>query len=232
MSHFLSRNYLIVLASASFLLSSQVQGAITNTTGAAAVISPPASTANGVLESNTQVFVFPEQQNITLSTAIDVNISLPGTSPSGNSINFSQATIPVGTLISSYFAHFDSIGSPGADNPAIVTGSITFGSDVLGLIVGQSKLDATDSYPGLPGSTYGTGQSARDLEIVINGVGQGTNDEITLSNDRRTVSFNLRDGSGTDEFRIITAAATVPEPASLSLIAFVTIPLLLRRHRA
>src|SRR5262249_36054507 len=172
-------------------------------------------TSSGVLESDTQIVAFPERQNIILNTAIAVDITVPGTSPSATTRNFSSGTIPIGTKISSYFVHFDDIGDPAT--PVAASGSITFDTDILGLIVTAKNLDASDSYPGLPSVIYDTGDGGRDLEINPGDVGQGTNDQIILSDDRRTVTLNLRDGTAPDEVRILTTP--VPEPASISLLA-------------
>jgi len=113
----------------------------------------------------------------------------------------SPATIATGARIDSYFVHFDSVGEP--QNPVVVFGTITFDRDVLGIMVLQENLNLTHSDPGLPTTIYSL---VGELEIVGGGAGSSTNDQITLSADRRTVSFNFRNTGGSDDCRIITAA--------------------------
>jgi len=189
------------------------EAAILNVTGAAAVISPPLDVSTDAFESNTAAWLFAEQQNVTLSQDIAVDISVPGTSPSGGVRNLSAGIIPAGTQIDSYFIHFDSVDGD-AQNPVVVSGSVTFDRDVLGLMVLSDNLNPSHAYPGLPTTLY---SPTGELEIVGGGAGTLTNDQITLSPDRRTVSFNFRNGVGTDDCRIVTTA--VPEPATWILLA-------------
>jgi hypothetical protein len=190
------------------------------------IISAPGDIRNGVMESNTEVVAFPELQNVALGADLSVNISVPGATPASPvDDNFSPAVIPAGSLVSSYFLHCDRVGSSTA-NPTNFVGSLTFDTDVLGLIILQDELNATHALPGLAGTQYSlTG----GLEINST----AAFDAITLSPDRRTVTFDFRDANAPDDVRIITAA--VPEPSSLCLAmigAAAMIGLRYRRRRS
>jgi hypothetical protein len=219
------KTYLTVVAIIGIVIFPAAAGAgILNTTGAIQTIAAPSDIRTDVLESDSTVFAFAELQNVTLTTGIGVTVSLPGTSPAGpGDDNLSPAFIPLGTPISSYFLHCDAVGSP--DPPVTYTGSITFDSDVLGLMFLNPRLNDSHAYPGLPGTLYSmTGA------LEINST--PAFDSITLSADRRTVSVNFRNANSPDDVRIVTAA--VPEPGALMLALFggVMLVLVLLRRRS
>ncbi len=203
-----------------------VKASILSTSGAVSTIAAPPDVSGGAIESDATILAFAERQNIVLSQDIAVDISVPGTSPSGGVKNLSPGTITSSTHISSYFIHFDAVGNPAPESAVPASGSITFDTDVLGLIVLGTSINLTDPYPGLPGTIYATGELNRGLEIPSGPAGTGTLDLITLSADRRTVSFNFRDGAAPDDIRIITNA--VPEPSAIALAAMAGAILLAR----
>ena len=87
-------------------------------------------------------------------------------------------------------------------------GTITFDSDVLGFALSSVNLGATN-FLGAPGTLYGLGS----FELI----GNGDPDAVTLSADRRTITFFSTAPTGSDNLRIITAA--IPGPATLALLA-------------
>ena len=150
----------------------------------------------GVTESDDHIFVWDEQQNVTLTEDLAVDITQTGsyshqTAPT-------PGTIPSGTVVSSYIVHFDEEGGQALD----LSGSITFDRPILGLIMLTDSLTDTDSLLGVPTTTYDT---TGDLHWV-RGVDTWTHtqDPFTLSDDRYTISFHpLRTRNGIDEMRII-----------------------------
>jgi len=187
--------------------------AITGTTGAVVVASPPADITNGAWESNTQIRAFAELQQVMLSQAISADISTPGTSPSSSDSNLSPATLQPGLIVNSYALHFDVVGSLATQNAKEASGSITFSDDVLGLIALSDTLNSSNGVLGLPTVLYASGA---DHGLELNPAGGGTSDIITLSADRKTVTVDLRNASFPDDLRIVTA---VPEPPGLILAA-------------
>lgn len=211
--------YLPLIGSAALLLlAATAHSAIVGTTGQCVVIPAPANVSLGVLESDTQICVFAEKQGVILSNAINVDITNPGTSPSATGKNFSDGVISAATAVSSFYTHFDNIGDV---NAAYCSGSITFDTDVLGIILTSPNLGGSETEVGFPGTIY-------DINSVLEINATDKSDEITLSSDRRTVTLNLGCSTGADDVRIITAA--VPEPASLSLLALPGMLLLMRRR--
>jgi hypothetical protein len=217
--------HLFQIAVVAVLLSAGTTlAAITSTTGAAAVATPPADVSSNNWESNTQIRLFAEQQNLTLSASLPLDISVPGTSPGSTDSNLSLSTVPAGSTVTSYALHFDVSGTRATNNPLEAIGSITFDQQILGLIVSSTTLNNTNATVGLTGTTYSSGP---DHGLELNPVGGGTSDVITLSPDRHTVTVDLMNASFADDARIIVA---VPEPGA----AFLSLPalaLLLRRRR-
>lgn len=102
--------------------------------------------------------------------------------------------------MSSYYIHFDPVGKAAAELDA--TGSITFDQEVIGIIITGEKLNASNDIVGLSTTRYPPGQ-AHDTELT-----RGT--RLTLSADKRTVSFTLRASNSADNIRVITMAQSEP----------------------
>ncbi|MDJ0660362.1 MAG: Ig-like domain-containing protein, partial [Crocosphaera sp.] len=168
-------------------------GTIVETIGNTTEIAPPSSITLGSLESNSEAFVFLEQSGLVLPSDLDVNITLPGNVTGSGST--SPGTVASGTVINSYFLHFDPI----ARNTATISGSITFNSDVIGVIFGNNLLNNTDSLLGASDTIYSTGLSDRAVDIAYY-------DDLALSEDLRTLSFDLRASDFVDQLRVITEA--------------------------
>jgi hypothetical protein len=180
------------------------------------VIAPPPSVKTGDLEDNAAVVTFREQQNFILPSAVVVDFLAPGVYDSSADLPGGTPTVAAGTRVDSYFVHGDGLGG------GIVhfNGSITFSTDVLAVILrnGNGRLSNSDTVLGVPTTDY-PGSNDRGLEL--GGVSNPDSDQITLSADRRTITFHFAVGPVVDQIRVITQesfdAAPVPEPASLAL---------------
>jgi len=138
----------MLVAAVVLLIAASGRAEIVGTGGAAVEIAPPPSVDLDALESDTEVRTFEELQVVTLGAPLVVNISAPGVYD--DAADVTPATIPAATVISSHLVHFDIVfqGAPGA-----ATGSVTFRDRILGVIVDDADLDATD-FLGAPGTTY------------------------------------------------------------------------------
>ncbi len=186
------------------LCGGHARAGIISTSGQVDVLStPPASLLNGHLQSNTTIFAFTERTDLTLSSALPVDVSTQGTYQKLSSLT--PGTIAAGTMVDSYFLHSDPPNGNSTYNA-----SLTFSSPILGIIVLSSSLSSTDSILGAPGTVYPSKDGTRGLEF-----GKTEDYVVWVSGDTVDVQFHTH--SSIDEIRIITAASPVPEPTGLVL---------------
>lgn len=180
---------------------------------------PPPDITEGKLESDTHAFLFAEKVSFVLPSDVDVNLNTPGTHTDG--FGSVDATIPAGTRVDSFYLSYDPEGDPGS---AIVGDfELTFDYPVLGILTGNTQLNATDALLGAAGTTYLNGNV---------GLENNSPDFITLSPDRRTLTIAMNvSGGNLDQIRVLTQ---VPEPCTLLLAALALAPAALytRRRRA
>lgn len=159
------------------------------------VIEPPKSVELEQKTSNEFIFAFQERE-ITLESDLQVDITKPGKYGPNSSLEevLTPGKIKKGTKVTSYFLHFD-----GEDSDVEQSGSITFSQEILGIIVTDSKLDATDDILGATDTAYPTNLDARGQDV-------GGQDSVTLEEDRRTLKVKSSVFGSTDHFRVIMRA--------------------------
>lgn len=159
--------------------------------------SPPADVSEDVLESDEMIFGFVEQLGLILETDVAVDIVEPGVYENG--FQLTRGEIPAGTRVNCYFLHSDpEQNGPGGTR---LSGTITFPSQVLGIIVQSQDLNRSDETLGAPGTVYTTN--------LLSDLLRGTEFEecpIELSADRKTVHVCMRSYLSRDQMRIITLA--------------------------
>ena len=159
-------------------------------------ISPPASVKLDKLTSNTCVRLFDERQNLKLDKTLKVDISKPGTYDEPRDLT--PLSIPAGTFVDSHFLHADNIGQA----KIRLIGSVTFDTDILGVVVTDGNLDKSD-WVGSPSTAYPAKLNLRGLELT--GPPSNGGDLVTISPDRRTITFNVGFSSVLDSIRVLTA---------------------------
>jgi len=173
------------------LVATSARSEIVSTGGSAVQIAPPASVDVNVLESNTQIRAFDEQQAVTLAAPLAVNISAPGVYD--DPADLTPATIPAGSVISSHLVHFDIIFEGAAIG---ATGTVTFRDRILGVIINDADVDATD-FLGAPGTTY------PPAGIQFRGAELDENDLVEVGCD--FIRVELESFQILDHVRVITA---------------------------
>jgi hypothetical protein len=170
----------------------------------------PQSCNTGTQNTSDDVVVLFEQtdQDLLLRNPLTVNISQPGTY---NALP-AATTIAALTPLRSHLLHVD---RPGPHNGfptgdfAYFVGSITFDHPILGVVTSDAALNASDLL-GASGTYYPTGTANRGADFGL-GAGFGSDEQLTLSEDRLTLTVQLQTGNGLDELRVITAGgAAVP----------------------
>lgn len=155
-------------------------------------IDPPASVVFGKLESNALIRVFQEKDYFQLPCAVAVNISRPGTYQ--KDFGATPAVIPAGTSVDCHFLLYDPVGT----QESTTSGSIRFGGYILGLIVLDGELDASDGVLGAADTQYPGGHLSRGLEAGV--------EHITVQSDRRTLTIHrLHATFPGDHIRVVTA---------------------------
>ena len=186
----------VALASTSVATSSPnpAEAVISTTSGAIGQITPPPSAAGGALTSTTTIWGWNEQQNVTLASDVRVDVNAPGTYDTPGSVV--NATVPAGTVVNSHYFAADRTG------PAVLTGTVTFPTDIVGIILVGGRADQTDVL-GAPGTTYPGTSSSRGLELAP------TEDAVILPN-LRTLTIRAHAGTLIDHVRVLTRANNPP----------------------
>ena len=187
------RTYFLTLCmiSALFLLTSNSFAGINSATPFITQIDPPpVSVVQGDTESSGEIKAFNEQQDITLASDVTVNITAPNIYDDIGIIT--PGVISAGTSANSHFLHFDPVGT----DTQTLGGSVTFDSDILGVVILSNDLDGSDSILGLPDTIYPVADAERGLEL-------GTDEFVTFENDLRTLTVQF--GADIDQIRVITA---------------------------
>lgn len=192
----------------------------------------PLSLLKDVTQSNTSIFAYQEKQGVLLNTTLFVNFTGTGTYHPALTNEAANSLINAGSIVDSYLFHFD-ILYQGSNIRALAT--ITFDSDILGIIGSHNPLVSSDTLLGIPGTLYETtqpGAGGRGLE----GADFSTSlsrDWITISGDRRTLTLDIGVGDWFDDIRIVVdgRGQTVPLPATLPLLFVGFIMLLISRRK-
>lgn len=185
------------------------------------IISAPASVLPGAIQSQTNASIFFESTT-TLAAPLPVDIVAPGTYNLADPDN--PGAIAAGTKVSSYFLHHESVANQ--LSTVIVAGS--FPNPILGVIINDTFLDASDPILGNPGTLYPTGLDFRGLEVPYTALA----DVLFWSGNQVFISVKSTTADVLDQVRIITA---VPEPSTFVLAGIGGLGLLLcgaRRRRS
>jgi len=93
--------------------------------------------------THSQIFVWNEDQDVLLGSSLAVNALASGFY--NDSAMLVSASIPAGTRVASHYIHFD---APPPEAPSSASGSVTFDTDIIAVIVlgdgGPTFLDDSD----------------------------------------------------------------------------------------
>jgi hypothetical protein len=184
-------------------------------TGAATPIAAPPNASLHAVESDVLAPFFTERTGFLLPSNVTVDFTAPGTYPGPPSGPL--PSLIAGTYVDSYFLITDPVGANQSPTREF-KGSITFSTDILGLITMDSEFATSNLLLGHVGTLYSLGYS------------QDQGDIITISANRRMLTFDMFSAPAADNIRIITAA-DVPEPTTVVLTGTGLAAFIARRRR-
>ena len=191
-------------------LASPVRGdSIVTLSGQVQLVPLPSSVVLGALQNDNYVSLFQEQSDITLGANLPFDAGAPGVYSTKASLT--PGVLAAGMVVSDFY--FDS--NPIRKTGTTFTGSITFSSQILGVIALVGTLNATDGILGAAGVQYPENDSQRGLELA-------DEDVFSISPDSLTLVFNATVYTDVDQLRIVVAGdneSIVPEPGTIVLLA-------------
>jgi hypothetical protein len=175
-------------------------------------------------EDNTRIFSYAEQLDIPLPRGVTYHASAPGVYDDNN--DYQPGIIPGAGIakVRSYIFHFDpTSGFPSQNSSAWVE----FSGPIYVITHPNNELEASDTPFGIPTWDYANGGfSVADRGFDLNG---GDEFRITRPSGNYRLDLEVQASTGMDELRVIEVVGTVPEPASLSMLASAGLLLLRRR---
>ncbi len=178
-------------------LASGAAAAITGFTGSAFQIGSPVSCLPTILPTGNQVFVWDEQQGVTV-TGLPVELSI---NPSNTG---SPTSGLVSGLLDSHFIHYDHFGQ--------ANGTVTFALSIVGVAYIDTSLDVSDAVTGSLGTAYPTSNATRGAFSL-----PFLNDFIDINGN--VLTFKIDTISPVNDFtqiRVYTKA--VPAPGTIALL--------------
>jgi hypothetical protein len=179
-----------------------VTSGVLQATGLMKFVSPGPSFVPGRYEDSKRILVFRERSRVLLKSDLEVNVTEPGQYIRVRRRN--RQSIGAGQVVGSYLLQLNPIGEffRNETGGARVIGQITFNRPILGLIGGTTQLISTDELLGHPRGNYGNTRRGIEPARPDDQPDSGR-DNVTLSNDRRTLSLDLSASSAVDQIRVI-----------------------------
>lgn len=186
------------------LVAASSQAIIVSVGGTASLIAAPADARLDALTGSDIVPVWDETQGFTLTSNLKVDAVSSGTYTVASDLPVVQPEISAGSVVNSHYIHFDSPAS----NAAAAVGSVTFGEDILGVIV---MGDSNGTPKTLDLSDYLASGTLHDDNLNHRGLELDSSDWFGISADRRTLNYGFAITQPGDRIRVVTA----PEPVSI-----------------
>ena len=205
----------LALCMLAMVLPVAVWAAVTATTGEVHKGAPPASVAINQHEhdddsgSPSGAHAFDEEQDYVTKAPIALDVCTTNTSafvicptPRGGRVDATAdlraGTIPAGTCIDSHFLHADRPGVGSPTSGVVYDGSVSFDSEILGVILLSPGLIASDADPGLAPTVTYDATPTRGLELDTEG------DEITINTSAKRIQVGFDVRLAMDQIRVIT----------------------------
>ncbi|MAG76692.1 MAG: hypothetical protein CL811_08020 [Colwelliaceae bacterium] len=193
---------------------------------------PASLEANAQPESDTDIFLYTEQENFTLTDDLGVDY-LASTGLSG--------VLAAGTELNSYIFNFDAVGDDYDRGSFSAEESYSFETEILAVIwtgyressahpFSANLLDASDLVLGAAGTVYSTNSNGRGLEVEDFYGANNTQDSFVVNGNQIDLELFVR-APYADQLRVITAVK-VPEPNAIMLFGLALILVATRRFKS
>jgi hypothetical protein len=159
----------------------------------------PASIGTNDFMSDDTMYIFLEKAGLTLSEALAVNITTPGTH---SYFRRTLATVNAGSVVDSYLIHWHPLSDIGRRQSKKV--AIRFPRSIVALIVDTVQLEASDKICGHPQTQYPKNEKLRHLE---SGSETQIQDQVIMTQDRRSLNVTL-ESNNYDQLRVLIASPT------------------------
>jgi hypothetical protein len=174
----------------------RVGATVTGQCGNIAADPLPVSLRADTSERTGRFQLYTEARQRTLTVPVAVDITQPGTYDQLGGLPLPAPLLLPGTVVSSYLLHSDPPGSP-QPGPRLTT-TLTFDHDILGVMVQDATLSASDAVLGVAGVIYPKLSEPRGLELAPKV------DFVRLTGPR-TLEVTVQTSTASDEIRIVTA---------------------------
>ncbi|WAC21228.1 hypothetical protein OVA24_07505 [Luteolibacter sp. SL250] len=151
------------------------------------------------LESNDTVLVIPEKRNVIFDQSFQAEITEPGTFSSANASQLHVLREDPEKRLRSFLVRFNPVYDFGFKR---FDGAVTFDRPVLGICCQGKYLDATDGIFAT-GAWTDVSEEARQFRGIDLNQPSGYPEQVTLSEDRRTVTIVFNAGVSSDDIRVI-----------------------------
>jgi len=197
-------------------LAASASAQVSNFIGNVGLDNAPPSLAMQAYESNSMVSLISERTSHVL--ADDLVVDASGTGLYDATSLLAPSIIPMGKKVDSWILHSDPVGVITSwDNSVVLGGGVTFDRKILGVMVMDSTLDASDSEVGAAGTIYSI-SSHRGMELDLT-CPILKYDAFTISADQRSISMIFHTDRNGDEIRVITEAlGPVPAPGAAAVM--------------
>ena len=159
----------------------------------------PASIGTNDFMSDDTMYIFLEKAGLTLSEALAVNITTPGTH---SYFRRTLATVPAGSVVDSYLIHWHPLSAIGRRQSKKV--NIRFPRSIVALIVDTAQLEASDKICGHPQTRYPKNEKLRHLE---SGSETQIQDQVIMTQDRLNLNITVK-ANTYDQLRVLIASPT------------------------
>jgi hypothetical protein len=160
--------------------------------GAMRVAEPKERAMPGKVVDCHRLLIFPERESVLLPLGFVVSATEHGAYQNPKSLK-QQVTLPEPVTVDSYLVQFNPGELLTSESPRRFSGILKFDRPVVGLLFRAKMLDESDTLLGLPSADFGG--------VYRRGINAG--DEVSLEEDRRTLTVSFDVLNGVDQIRVL-----------------------------